>query len=46
MATLLVDAIDGKPFPDAQGPLRIIVPKGKIGARWVRQVEQLEVRTK
>ena len=42
---LLADTIDGKPFPDAQGPLRIIVPKDKIGARWVRQVEGLEVQT-
>ncbi len=40
---LLADTIDGKPIPDAQGPLRIIVPHDKLGARWVRQVERIEV---
>ena len=40
---LLADTMDGHPIPEAQGPLRIIVPHDKQGSRWVRQVEKIEV---
>lgn len=40
---LLADACDGKPLPDSNGPLQIIVPDEKRHARWVRQVKSLTV---
>jgi DMSO/TMAO reductase YedYZ molybdopterin-dependent catalytic subunit len=40
---LLVDTMDGKPLTDAQGPLRLVVPHDKTGARWVRMIERLDV---
>jgi DMSO/TMAO reductase YedYZ molybdopterin-dependent catalytic subunit len=40
---LLVDLEDGKPLPDAQGPLRLVVPGDKRVARWARMVTSLEV---
>jgi DMSO/TMAO reductase YedYZ molybdopterin-dependent catalytic subunit len=40
---LLADTMDGKAFPEALGPLRIIVPRDKHGSRWVTQVEKIEV---
>jgi hypothetical protein len=32
---------DGKPIDDAQGPFRLVVPKDKRGARWVRQLARV-----
>jgi hypothetical protein len=40
---LLVDRQDGHTLPDAQGPLRLVVPGDKRPARWARMVTSLEV---
>lgn len=40
---LLADTMDGAPISDAQGPLRVIAPREKENARWVRQVEKIDV---
>jgi DMSO/TMAO reductase YedYZ molybdopterin-dependent catalytic subunit len=40
---ILADSADGKPLAENQGPLRIVVPQEKKGARWVRMVESIEV---
>jgi DMSO/TMAO reductase YedYZ molybdopterin-dependent catalytic subunit len=40
---ILADTVDGKPLSDKQGPVRIVVPQEKKGARWVRMVESIEV---
>jgi hypothetical protein len=40
---LLVDSSDGKPLPEGQGPLRLVVPGDKRPARWARMVTSLEV---
>jgi hypothetical protein len=41
---LLANRRDGKPLLPDTGPLQIIVPNDKRAARWVRQVNKLEVR--
>jgi hypothetical protein len=40
---LLADKADGHPLNSKQGPFRIIVPRDKIMARWVREVTTLKV---
>jgi DMSO/TMAO reductase YedYZ molybdopterin-dependent catalytic subunit len=40
---LLADSRDGKPLDKREGPLRIVVPGDKRGARWIRGVDTLEV---
>lgn len=40
---ILADTVDGKPLSDKQGPVRIVVPQEKKGARWVRMVDTIEV---
>jgi DMSO/TMAO reductase YedYZ molybdopterin-dependent catalytic subunit len=40
---ILADTADGKPLPEKQGPVRIVVPNEKKGARWIRMVESIEV---
>jgi hypothetical protein len=40
---LLADKRDGKPLPDRQGPLRLVCPNDKEGARSVRMLQTLEV---
>ena len=40
---IVADTIDGKPLFDYQGPLRIVAPHDKRGARSVRMVERLDV---
>ena len=40
---LLADHRDGKPLDKREGPLRIVVPGDKRGARWIRGVDTLEV---
>jgi hypothetical protein len=40
---LLADTCDGKPLPEKNGPLQIIVPDEKRHARWVRQVKSLTI---
>lgn len=41
---LLADTRDGRPLLPDTGPLQIIVPNDKRAARWIRQVNKLEVR--
>jgi DMSO/TMAO reductase YedYZ molybdopterin-dependent catalytic subunit len=40
---LVADKRDGKPLPTAEGPLRIVCPGDKEGARSVRMLEALDV---
>jgi DMSO/TMAO reductase YedYZ molybdopterin-dependent catalytic subunit len=40
---LLADLEDGRPLPDALGPLRLVVPGDKRVARWARMVTSIEV---
>lgn len=42
-AVWLVDTCDGKALDANDGPLRLIAPDEKRPARWVRQVESIEV---
>jgi DMSO/TMAO reductase YedYZ molybdopterin-dependent catalytic subunit len=39
----LVWSQDGEPIPVAEGPLRLVVPSDRKGARCVRQVDRLTV---
>lgn len=41
---LLADRRGGKPLLADTGPLQIIVPNDKRAARWIRQVNKIEVR--
>lgn len=41
---ILADQKNGEPLDASIGPLRIILPKEKRHARWVRQVIKIEVR--
>ncbi|MEZ0538810.1 molybdopterin-dependent oxidoreductase [Fibrella arboris] len=40
---ILADAVDGEPLTAATGPYRIVVPDEKKQARWVRQVQAIEI---
>jgi len=40
---LVADQVDGKPLPEKQGPLRLVVPGDKRPARWVRMLTKIEV---
>jgi hypothetical protein len=40
----LVTARDGRPLADKTGPLQLVAPGEKRGARWVRQVTALRIR--
>ena len=40
---LLADTIDGKPLFEYQGPIRIVAPADKRGARSIRMLERLEI---
>jgi DMSO/TMAO reductase YedYZ molybdopterin-dependent catalytic subunit len=40
---IVADTIDGKPLFDYQGPLRIVAPHDKRGARSVRMLQSLDV---
>jgi DMSO/TMAO reductase YedYZ molybdopterin-dependent catalytic subunit len=42
---ILADTEDGKSLTADDGPLRVVVPGEKRGARWVRQVSTLRVLT-
>ncbi len=42
---MVADRMNGAPLPADHGPLRLIVPGDKRGARWVRQVVRLEIVT-
>ena len=41
---LIADAFEGGPLPAEEGPLRLVVPWEKRGARSVRQISEIEVR--
>lgn len=40
---LLVDRANGEPLSPTQGPLRIVVPHEKRPARWIRNVQRIQV---
>jgi hypothetical protein len=40
---MVADHMDGKPLPDRDGPLKIVVAGDKRADRWVRGVERLRV---
>ncbi len=40
---IIADTIDGKPLFDYQGPLRIVAPHDKRGARSIRMLQTLSV---
>jgi DMSO/TMAO reductase YedYZ molybdopterin-dependent catalytic subunit len=40
---LVADTLDGKPLFDYQGPVRLVVPQDKRGARSVRMLQRIEV---
>ena len=40
---IVADTIDGKPLFDYQGPLRIVAPHDKRGARSIRMLQRLDV---
>jgi DMSO/TMAO reductase YedYZ molybdopterin-dependent catalytic subunit len=40
---LIADAADGKPLDEKTGPLRLVVPRDKRPARWVRQLTTLRI---
>ena len=40
---IVADTVDGKPLFDYQGPLRIVAPRDRRGARGVRMLQTLEV---
>ena len=41
---ILADSVDGKPLTTGVGPYQVIVPGDKKMARWVRQVNTIDVR--
>ena len=41
---ILADQKNGRPLDATTGPLRVILPKEKRHARWVRQVVKIDVR--
>jgi hypothetical protein len=43
-AIYLVTTRDGKPLSETEGPLQLVAPGEKRGARWVRQVSALRIR--
>jgi DMSO/TMAO reductase YedYZ molybdopterin-dependent catalytic subunit len=40
---MVADTVEGKPLFDYQGPLRLVSPKDKRGARSVRMLERMEI---
>ena len=40
---IVADSVDGKPLFDYQGPLRIVAPGDKRGARSIRMLERIEI---
>jgi hypothetical protein len=42
---LVADRADGKPLPDRDGPLHIVVSDEKKHARWVRKLASLTIQT-
>jgi DMSO/TMAO reductase YedYZ molybdopterin-dependent catalytic subunit len=42
---LVADKMDGKPIPSNRGPLRLVIPGEKDGARGVYMLERIEVQS-
>jgi len=40
---LLAFEMDGKPLPKGEGPFRLVVPKDKKHARWIREISAIKV---
>jgi DMSO/TMAO reductase YedYZ molybdopterin-dependent catalytic subunit len=40
---IVADRVDGKPLPDREGPLRLVIPSEKREARWIRMIEKIEI---
>jgi DMSO/TMAO reductase YedYZ molybdopterin-dependent catalytic subunit len=40
---LVADGLNGKPLDNKAGPLRLVVPRDKRGARWVRMLTSIKV---
>ena len=40
---IIADTVDGQPLFDYQGPLRIVAPRDKRGARSIRMLQRLDV---
>lgn len=40
---IVADTLDGQPLFDYQGPLRIVAPRDKRGARSVRMLQRIEI---
>jgi DMSO/TMAO reductase YedYZ molybdopterin-dependent catalytic subunit len=40
---IIADTVDGKPLFDYQGPMRLVAPHDKRGARGVRMLERIEL---
>ena len=40
---LLAYAVDGKPLPPTEGPFRLVVPHDKVHARWIRQLNSVQI---
>lgn len=40
---MVADTLDGAPLPPKQGPLRIVAPREKRAARWVRMLKSITV---
>lgn len=40
---LVADRVDGRPLPEEQGPLRLIVPADRRATRSVRQLRRIEI---
>jgi hypothetical protein len=40
---LLADRRDDQPLASREGPFRIVVPGEKLHARWVREVQSLDL---
>ena len=40
---LLAYEVDGKPLPKGEGPFRLVVPKDKKHARWIREISAIKI---
>ena len=43
-AALLADRMDGQPLPVNKGPLRLVVPGEKVGARSIFMLERIDIQ--
>jgi DMSO/TMAO reductase YedYZ molybdopterin-dependent catalytic subunit len=40
---IVADKVDGNPLPKGEGPFRLVVPKDKKHARWIREIVSVRV---